>query len=160
MKEEKIIYKFKSIDKLIVRILIQNEINLKEKVTNHHFPTPTQMQIMEYILEHKDEVVYQKDLEKVLNLRRATVSGVFQTMEKNHLIERIKDSSDARNKKVILNAKAKEMFLKREKELAKLETIILKDISKEELDVFLAVLNKIKENLKDKLEEVNKERKK
>lgn len=153
MKEERILYQFKSIEKMIIRILMQNDSNLKEKMDNHHFPTPTQMQIMEYILEHKKENIYQKDLEKVLNLRRATVSGVLQTMEKNNLIERVIDTKDARNKKIILNSKAEKMFFERELELLELEKVILKDITEEELDSFLMILNKIKKNLKNKLSE-------
>lgn len=151
MKEEKILYKLKSIEKTIVRIIIQNDGSLKENMDNNTLPTPTQMQIMEYILEHKNDSIYQKDLEKILNLRRATVSGVLKTMEKNGLVERKKDSGDARNKKIILNSKAEEMFLKREKELLELEKVILKDITDNELDNFLIVLDKIKLNLKNKL---------
>lgn len=72
--------------------------------------TPTQMQIIEYILEHDGSCVYQKDLENVLKLRRATVSGVLQTMEKNDFIERVIDKNDTRVKKIILNKKTSKIF--------------------------------------------------
>jgi len=159
MKEEKILYKLKSIEKTIARILIQNDNNLKEKVDNNSFLTPTQIQIIEYILEHKNKSIYQRDLEKVLNLRRATVSGVLKTMEKNNLIEREKDVVDGRNKRIILNPLKEEIFLKREKELLEIEKIILNGITSDELNNFMLVLDKIKNNLNIKLLEENDNRK-
>lgn len=146
MKEERLLYQIKSLEKMIFRALIQ-EKDMIEEFNNH--PTPTQMQIMEYILKHQEEEIFQKDLEKVLNLRRATVSGVLQTMEKNNLIERITSKEDARIKTIILNPKAKEMFLEKEKRILELEKIVGKDIQKEDLEIFSNVLKKMKENIKN-----------
>ncbi len=145
MKEEKILYEIKSLEKMIFRALVQ-ETELKE-ISNHH-PTPTQMQIMEYILKHQNTDIFQKDLEKVLNLRRATVSGVLQTMEKNELIERVIDPLDARTKKVILNPKAKKMFQLKEAKISELENAIIQDIQPKDLEIFSNVLKQMKENLK------------
>ena len=76
-------------------------------------PTPTQMQIMDYFLDNNKKEIFQKDLEDILHLRRATVSGVLQTMEKNKLIQRVTDEEDTRIKKIILNKKAKKIFEKK-----------------------------------------------
>lgn len=144
MKEKKIIYQIKSLDKIIFRNVCNDKDN-KELISK--IVTPTQLQIIEYILEHIEEDIYQKDLENILNLRRATVSGVLQTMEKNNLIERVTAQLDTRTKKIILTKKAKEEFCKRSKKIDDLEEKIIKDISKEELDIFLKVIKKIKNNL-------------
>ena len=96
MKKDKILYKIKSLEKLIVRYSFNEHFNM-----NISCPTPTQMQIMEYVLNNQDTNIYQKDLENVLGLRRATVSGVLQTMEKNGLIARVITEEDARVKKII-----------------------------------------------------------
>ena len=98
MKEERMLYQIKSLEKLIFRALIKEKDDIEELS-----PTPTQMQILEYILEHKNGEIFQKDLEDILNLRRATVSGVLQTMERNNLIKRVSYLNDARIKKIILN---------------------------------------------------------
>lgn len=145
MRENRLLFKIKNLEKLIFRTFIEKdcEIQIKEII-----PTPTQMQIMEYILFKSQGEVYQRDLENVLNLRRATVSGVLQTMEKNGLIERIIDSDDARTKKIILNSKAKELFLEKEKQMEKIENIVIQDISREELEVFSNVLDKMRNNIK------------
>jgi len=89
-----------------------------------------------------------------LNLRRATVSGVLQTMEKNGLIERITDSSDARVKRIILNSKAKNLFQEMEKEMVDIEEIVIRGIPKEELEVFSTVLDKMKNNINQENDKV------
>lgn len=143
MKEYKLLYQIKTLEKLIGRMFIC--CDRFEKIIP---PTPTQMQILEYILEHPKENIYQKDLEDILNLRRATVSGVLQTMEKNNLIERIIDSEDSRVKRIILNPEAKKIFKAHEKILREIEKNIIKGIPEEELLQFLKVIHKMQNNLK------------
>lgn len=146
MKENRLLFKVKSLEKMIFRTLIHDsdcELVKKDIVL-----TPTQMQIMEYILFKSNGEVLQRDLEEVLNLRRATVSGVLHTMEKNGLIERVIDDDDARSKKIILNIEAKKVFEKHEKEMERIEELVIKGISKEELEIFSNVLDKMKNNIK------------
>lgn len=145
MKDAKLLYQIKSLEKMILRSLPSNQVSDLEK--DFVCPTPTQMQIMEYIIEHQTEDVYQKDLEDVLKLRRATVSGVLKTMEKNNLIERVTSINDTRTKKIILNRKAKNIFLKREEKINEIEKIVIKDISKEDLCIFSKVIDMMKNNL-------------
>lgn len=151
MKEERMLYQIKSLEKMIFRALVQDKDSVEEISCNHL--TPTQMQIMEYILEHKDKEIFQKDLEEILNLRRATVSGVLQTMEKNGLIERVSCLNDARIKRIILNFKAEKMFREKERKMQEFEHIVIKDIDKDELEVFSNVLKKMKENIKNTFDE-------
>ena len=149
MKQSKVLYQIKTLEKMIARVFLKNQM-IPPKVVIKDISkttTPTQMQIIGYILDHIDEDIYQKDLENVLNLRRATVSGVLQTMEKNKLIERITYSGDSRKKKIILNEEAKKIFLENQKIMNKMEKIITQDIPKEELDIFSNVIEKMKKNI-------------
>lgn len=151
MQDYKVLYKIKTLEKLIVRN-IMNE----EEICSMKTPTPTQVQIMEYILEHQNEEVYQKDLEDILNLRRATVSGVLQTMEKHGLLDRQIAKNDARVKKIILSKKAEQLFLEKKKQFEKIEKALVQDISEQELRTFSNVLNKMMMNAK-KISENRKE---
>lgn len=151
MHDYKVLYEIKTLEKLIVRN-IMNE----EEICSMKTPTPTQVQIMEYILEHQNEEVYQKDLEDILNLRRATVSGVLQTMEKNGLLDRQIAKNDARVKKIILSKKAEQLFLEKKKQFEKIEKALVQDISEKELRTFSNVLNKMMLNAK-KVSENRKE---
>ena len=151
MKSHETLYKIRSLEKMIIRLFIDEkefipeQCNLKKQKI---FPTPTQMQIIAYILKHKNEDIYQRDLENVLKLRRATVSGVLKTMEKNGFITRITDKEDTRIK-IILNKNAEEIFEKSEKKLDELEKIVIKDISKTDLEIFSNVIDKMKENIEN-----------
>ena len=134
----------KDLEILIVRILFNTV-----KLDKFRPPTITQARIMDYILEHKEEV-YQKDLEKALNLRRATVSEVLKTMEKKNLIKRERNSIDARSKKIILLENCKSSHNKIKNNITQLEETLIKNITKEELEIFTTVLKKMQYNLKDK----------
>ena len=138
----KILFKLRDLDKMIVRSLLdQEKLEL--------LPSPTQMQIIEYII-NSDEEVLQCDLEKAIKLRRATISGVLKTMEKKNLITRVISSKDARVKKIILSDKTKKMYLESKAKLEALEELITSNISDNEINIFLEVINKMQENLMEK----------
>lgn len=138
----KILFKLKDLDKMIVRSLLdQEKLEL--------LPSPTQMQIIEYII-NSDEEVLQCDLEKAIKLRRATISGVLKTMEKKNLITRVISSKDARVKKIILSDKTKKMYLESKAKLEALEELITSNISDNKINIFLEVINKMQENLMEK----------
>ncbi len=139
--ENKIIFQIKKIENLLTRMVI------KYAGVPKNIPTSTQMQIMAYILHNSNKNIYQKDLEKVLNLRRATVSGVLQTMENNNLITRVTSEEDLRIKRIVLNESTKKSFLSHEEKMKQIEKLMTKDISKEELKVFMDVLKKIENNI-------------
>lgn len=143
MENKKVLLELKNLNSMIIR---KNFANGKEK--NLHPGGHSQKLIIGYLNENKDKVVYQRDLEKILDVRRSTLSGILRTMEKNDLIVRIDSENDARLKEVKLTNKSYEI-LKRKKEMfEKLETDIVKNISDEELKIFLNVLQRMKENLK------------
>ena len=91
-----------------------------------------------------------QDLEKAIKLRRATISGVLKTMEKKNLITRVISSKDARVKKIILSDKTKKMYLESKTKLEALEELITSNISDNEINIFLEVMNKMQENLMKK----------
>lgn len=145
--EKKILYQIKNLDKMIFRCIF-NGSNIEDcQIKDMKMPTQTQMHIIAYLIKHQNEEVYQKDLEEVLNLRRATVSGVLHTMEKNNLIKRLTDDKDTRIKKIILDEKAYQIFEKNRKKIEKLEKVAIEDISDNDMKTFLKVIEKMKKNL-------------
>ena len=144
MKEESILYEIKSLEKLIVRtFMLASKLDIKE-IKN--FPTPSQIQIIQYIVTSR-KTVCQNELESVLNLRRATVSGILMTMEKNGMIKRVASKKDARTKEIILSEKVKENFLCHQREIEKMEHVLISGISNVDLNTFSNVLNCMKENV-------------
>lgn len=110
-------------------------------------PSASQMQIMDYILDNEGNDIYQKDLENVLGLRRATVSGVLMTMEKHGLIKRIISKDDKRNKKIILSKEAKMRFDDGKSKFDELENILFKDLSNKDIKDLDNIINKINKNI-------------
>lgn len=146
MEEERIIFQLKNLEKRIFRYFLQDQ-ELTEKVKGMPTPTPTQLQIIGYLIKHRDEDVYQKKLEKLFNLKRATVSGVLQTMEKNGLISRVVDHKDTRTKKILLNEKTKELFFIGKQRLDELEKVLFEGFSKEDLCVLQEALKQMQKNM-------------
>lgn len=145
MADNKILYNIKELNLLVFRSLV-GDVSIEKKFKK--IPTPSQMRIIEYILNAENDV-FQRDLENILNLRRATVSGVLQTMEKNNLIIRIPCCDDARTKKIILNDVTKDIFSKHQKRIDDIESIVTSGIDTKDLALFNEVLEKMKNNIKN-----------
>ena len=146
MEDKNIFNSIKELEKEIVR-KIMSETSHDEMYSK---PSIAQMQIIKYILKHDGKTIYQRDLEEVFNLRRATISGILKTMEKNNVIIRVCDPNDARGKIVILSDDAKKFFKEKETLFKKIETVLKKDISKEELEIFYKVILKMRDNINRK----------
>lgn len=142
MEPSNLLYQIKTLEKYIARLFLND---LEGAVPP---PTPTQMQIMEYVLKHSKDIIYQKDLENIVNLRRATVSGVLKTMEKNNLLKRIVDKKDTRQKQIILHPDAKKIVNLHLKKVKEVEKQLVKDISEEEQLLFMQILQKMQNNVK------------
>ena len=142
-----ILFQVKDLEKVILRKLSPDELEKKEISDIEKRPTPTQMQIVGYILDNIDKEVYQKDLEDSLNLRRATVSDVLQRMEKNGVIKREIDLNDTRTKKILLTDKSNEFFEAGRNRMKDLENIATKNIPDEDLQTFSNVIDKMIENM-------------
>ncbi|MBU3161587.1 MarR family transcriptional regulator [Clostridium frigoris] len=110
--------------------------------------TGTQCWIIDYLCDNtykKD--VFQKDVEIEFNIRRSTATVILQLMEKNKLITREAVSFDARLKKLILTEKAFGIHLKIEAQIIQVEQKIAKNLTDEEIETFLQLVNKISKNI-------------
>lgn len=97
--------------------------------------------------------VYAKDIEDAFDMRRATVTGILQLMEKNGIIVREENNVDGRLKRIRLTQKAINLRLKMKKNIQKVESNLLSDLSKEEIETFLKIMEKMSHNLCTKKEE-------
>lgn len=122
--------------------------------------TGKQGAILLYIYdESQKRDVYAKDIEVAFDMRRASVTGIIQLMEKNGLIKREENNKDARLKKLKLTTRAEEAREKLKREIVKVEQNLTEGISEEEIETFFTLMKKmsfnlsLKENLKEKKEE-------
>lgn len=64
--------------------------------------TSMQMSFIDYLSDHPQTEVLQRDLEQEFNIRRSTATLILQRMEKKHLVVRKTSQVDARQRAVFL----------------------------------------------------------
>lgn len=111
--------------------------------------SPIQVRIVKYLVKQNNKAILQKDMEYLFNIRRSTVSGVIKTMEKNNIIIRENVKDDNKSKEIKLTDEVYKRANDLVKELKELDLELLKDINKEDLEVFMRVLKNIQDNLKE-----------
>lgn len=132
----------------ILSNLIKRSINDHMIKTGVEGLTGLQAMIIGYIFKHSQTGnVYQRDLENEFNIRRSSVTGVLQLMERNGLITRKHVEHDARLKKLELTPEAIKVHNSIKQAIIEVEKNLRKGLSEEELNFFLATLDKIKKNI-------------
>lgn len=140
MKERKIPFEIKMLDNMIDRKICSGV----EKISLTH----AQARILRFLFTNKDKTIYQKTIEKEVGVRRSTISGILDTMEKNNLIIRKSSIYDARKKEIALTINSLNKHKEIEKKIADFESVLLKGITDEEKEAFFKTIDKLKENLK------------
>ncbi len=135
-------FEIKEINDLIIKKMMRSAVCEKRCMIS-----PTQVKIIEYLCKSKDETVYQKDIEKTLNLKRSTVSGILDTMEKNNLISRKSVKEDLRLKEIILTDYAIDKLNLIKRKIKEINNALGKNISEDDLKVFYRVTKQIKQNI-------------
>ena len=111
-------------------------------------PNPLQMRILKYLKREEKESIYQKDIQKNLDVSKAAISAVIKSMEKKKLIQKLPSKIDARKTKIEITEEGKKVLEEIEIDMKKINQKVLEQISKEELEEFIKISHKIKESLK------------
>lgn len=114
-------------------------------------PTGLQGWIVGYIHDHSETPVYQVDLENVFEVRRSTMTEILNGMEKNGLIIRLRDESDARKKRLQLTERATLFHSRVVHSIASIEHAATDHLTADELRQFCETTAKIKTNLENNL---------
>ena len=135
--------KFRLIDTYINAYLNSDE----NPVTNLN---PTHLQILTYVNRHEN--VIQKDLEEDTKLKKSSITGSLDALEKKGLIKRVQGKDDRRKNYIVLTKKAYRYQDEIVKKFARLDEIVAKGISEKELRQLEKTMDKIIENLKEYVE--------
>lgn len=103
--------------------------------------------VLGYLCDHKDEDVYQRDIEREFSITRSAVTSVVKSMETNSYIKRVEVEHDARLKKLIITNEGEAMHNKIVDSFKAIDKIMIKNIDDEDYKVFLKVCRQIKDNL-------------
>jgi len=133
--------------------------NLIKKQVNKDFDelglTCSQSGVLMFILMNKNKRINQRNIEKEFNLTNPTINGILNRLEKKGLIKRVNDDIDKRVKNIIPLKKAEDFVEAVKIKKEKMEQNMLKEINKDELNIFYNVLEKMINNLKENLHERN-----
>ena len=141
-------------DRMISKTIKEFDKAITSHVSNHgnvlheQKVNLTQIQIMVYLWEHAEEEVCQKDLEGFLRLKKASITGALEAMEKKNLISRRTSVHDGRKKIVEISRAVRSNIRDMIKEYRTIDEKMLKGISEEELGLFFSVIERMKENLR------------
>lgn len=93
--------------------------------------------------------IFQKTIEEEFDIRRSSVTSVLTLMEKNELIKRVSVSEDARLKKIMITDKGIEVNKLVYKQIQEIEGIIESNLSEEELNSFISILERLTQKIND-----------
>ena len=114
---------------------------------NSYGLTGMQFAIVSYLAkESAERDVFQKDLEQKFDIRKSTVTGILNTMERDGLLLRETVPYDARLRKMILTDKALQAKQNTEQVIDSVESQLSKGLTEEEIATFLTILAKISKN--------------
>lgn len=132
------------IEKYLQQVAIQCDLE--------HLEGP-QGAVLFYLISHEDQDVFQKDIEQLLSIQKASASGLIKRMEKNGFIHVEPLEIDKRYKaiKVTEEGKAKHQAIRAF--LDQVEADLSRGITQEEFKVFHDVIKKVTQNAQVESEE-------
>lgn len=102
--------------------------------------------IMGYLFENIDRPLYQKDIEEEFHIRRSSATRALQAMEKKGMIIRQSEPRDGRLKRLVLTERAMDIGRDVGDMIDEAEQRLLRGISREELNTFLDMCDRICRN--------------
>ena len=148
MKEENIGAELRALNISLLRYLAKHKVRTNKEKSD--YPDETrglQIWVIDYLIKHQDEDIFQRDLEKEFVMRRSMATNFVKKMEQAGLIRRKPVAYDARLKKIILTDKAFELQAGMMAKKKEFETLLRGDLSEQEIKQFIATIQKIKHNL-------------
>lgn len=142
-QQKNIIYEIKTLDNILNRKIISYTKEQKMPFILSH----VQLKVLHYLQLETGKIIYQRDIEKIIESRRSTTSGILNTMEKNNLIKRVNTQNDARIKQIILTEYGEKIAQQLAIYKNQFDERVKENITKEELENFFKVTNKIKNNI-------------
>ena len=150
MKEENIGAELRALNISLLRYLAKHKVRTNKEKSD--YPDETrglQIWVIDYLIKHQDEDIFQRDLEKEFVMRRSTATNFVKKMEQAGLIRRESVAYDARLKKIILTDKSFELQAGMMAKKKEFETLLRGDLSEAEIKQFIATIQKIKHNLQE-----------
>ncbi|MGQ0621619.1 MAG: MarR family winged helix-turn-helix transcriptional regulator [Panacagrimonas sp.] len=110
--------------------------------------TRSQWWVLSQVDRDTGEGFSQIELARLLDVGKVTLGGLIDRLEKNGLVMRVPDKEDRRSKRVQLSRKGKNLLHRIEMIGLEVNRQIMEGISEQEEEQLIAILTKMKHNLK------------
>lgn len=141
---------------MVINYIRELDISIKKKMflcgKKAHIqkpPSPLQVRIFMYLYNHKDLEISPTDLVKELKVSKVAISEALIKMQNNGNVLIKESLTDGRKKVLTYTEQGKKRMEEMLSSLEMLNEILTKNISDKELEVFINVIKKMKENLEE-----------
>lgn len=108
---------------------------------------PQSMALGYLIHASAQDEIYVKDLEKYMKIRKSTASELVSRLEKNGYVKTEKSQKDGRLKRLIVTEEGHEAHDRILQFLQETDDRLVEGLSKEEVDTFVNLLNRLIQNM-------------
>lgn len=125
--------------------------NVYEKELNNRLKrlgiTSSQCEVLDFLLQSSKDEVTQRDIERALNLKNPTVTGLLKRLDEKGFILSVPSGKDKRCKNIYLTEKAYDIQRRMEMERKKLDKMLTLGMTKKEIDALYKMLNRVLYNI-------------
>ena len=136
-----------------IGFMIKQINNVYEKDLNERLKTigitASQCAVLDYLFHTSKEEVSQRDVERSLNLKNPTVTGLLKRLDEKGYILCVPNASDKRKKNIYLTEKAYDIQRRMENDRRKLDKELTRGITKREIAALRKNLEKLLYNIAD-----------
>lgn len=134
-----------------IGFLFKQVNNLYEKELNNRLRglglTSSQCEVLDFLLQSSKDQVTQRDVERALNLKNPTVTGLLKRLDEKGFILSIPSGKDRRCKNIYLTEKAYDIQKRMETERKKIDKMLTLGMTKKETEALYKMLNRVIYNM-------------
>ena len=136
-----------------IGFMIKQINNVYEKDLNERLKTigitASQCAVLDYLFHTSREEVSQRDVERHLNLKNPTVTGLLKRLDEKGYILCVPNANDKRKKNIYLTEKAYDIQRRMENDRRKLDKELTRGMTKREIAALRKNLEKLLYNIAD-----------
>ena len=140
-------------ERTTIGFLIKQINNVYEKDFNQILKsigiTSSQCEVLDYLFHSSEEEITQRDIEKHLNLKNPTVTGLLKRLDEKGFILVVPSTTDKRCKNIFLTEKAYDIQKKMEAGRKKSDRALTRGMNKKEIRALEKALEKVLYNISE-----------
>ena len=140
-------------ERLPVGFLFKQINTVYEKDINNQLKgigiTSSQCEVLDYLFHCDKEEVNQRDIEKALNLKNPTVTGLLQRLDEKGYVLFVPNAKDKRKKNVYLTEKAYDIQRRMEADRRRIDKNLTLGMTRREVQALQKMLNRVLYNVSD-----------